>query len=389
MAFDSPTNGSLVSADPRIKIVPITRLRTKPEKVQPPPQTKVSNGSAFCCCNKKRIPAAGIILAIFSSFSFSIAIFLVKVVKSADAVLFVIYRGYFQVFLFTSVAIYKGQSIRQVLDRKTTLCLCLTGLFGSIQQVTSYYAITFIPVADGTAVLLSAPVFVSIFACVLLKEKCGLFQIVTVLLALIGVFLVCRPSFIFGEHSQAHRIDPGHRLLGFGLVGLGCILMAAMYITLRKATHVPFAITNAVLAIFSIVVGVVFTFLSGRELKQPSCGWDSTFVVSSAVLGTVGMLLFVLATQIEHAGPVSVARSSEIVFAFCWQMSLLGDIPSWTSLLGATAVVSSVALIGFQKWADSKKDKPNPFKQCFAFCKICREENSESKTDQELEPMRI
>ena len=55
----------------------------------------------------------------------------------------------------------------------------------------------------------------------------------------------------------------------------------------------------------------------------------------------------------EQAGPVAIARTADIVFAFFWQVLFFNEIPNRYSIGGALLVTSSVLLTGLRKWAIS------------------------------------
>lgn len=55
----------------------------------------------------------------------------------------------------------------------------------------------------------------------------------------------------------------------------------------------------------------------------------------------------------EQAGPVAIARSSDIVFAFVWQVWFFSEVPNWYSVGGAVLVMASVLLTALRKWAIS------------------------------------
>lgn len=63
-----------------------------------------------------------------------------------------------------------------------------------------------------------------------------------------------------------------------------------------------------------------------------------------------GQILLTLALQLEHAGPVAIARTSDIVFAFIWQILFFKEIPNVYSIIGAILVISSVVVTALRKW---------------------------------------
>lgn len=76
-------------------------------------------------------------------------------------------------------------------------------------------------------------------------------------------------------------------------------------------------------------------------------------VVALALFSFGGQILLTLALQMEQAGPVAIARSADIVFAFFWQVLFFNEIPNKYSVGGAILVTSSVLLTGLRKWAVS------------------------------------
>lgn len=85
-------------------------------------------------------------------------------------------------------------------------------------------------------------------------------------------------------------------------------------------------------------------------LCLPRCGWDRFLVLALAVFSFGGQMLLTVALQVEQAGPVSIARCSDIVFAFIWQMIFFHEVPTIYSIIGAVLVVSAVLLSGLRKY---------------------------------------
>lgn len=69
------------------------------------------------------------------------------------------------------------------------------------------------------------------------------------------------------------------------------------------------------------------------------------------ILSFYGQLMLTKALQAEEAGLVSVTRaSSEVIFAFIFQITIFNDIPDFWSFLGAFLVTISVLLASSRKW---------------------------------------
>ena len=57
-----------------------------------------------------------------------------------------------------------------------------------------------------------------------------------------------------------------------------------------------------------------------NELCLPACGHDRYLMVLLAIFSFAGQILLTMALQHEQAGPVAIARSADVVFAFIWQV---------------------------------------------------------------------
>lgn len=101
--------------------------------------------------------------------------------------------------------------------------------------------------------------------------------------------------------------------------------------------------------VFALVYTALLSWYFGA-LCWPKCGWDRILIIALALFSFGGQILLTLALQIEQAGPVSIARASDIVFAFIWQIIFFKDIPTVYSVIGALLVVAAVLLSGLRKY---------------------------------------
>ena len=61
------------------------------------------------------------------------------------------------------------------------------------------------PIGDMTMIAASSTVFVCIYGRILLKEEISKINILNILLVLSGIFLITKPSFIFGDFDDVHE----------------------------------------------------------------------------------------------------------------------------------------------------------------------------------------
>lgn len=212
------------------------------------------------------------------------------------------------------------------------------------------------PLADASVVVFSVPVFVAIFARVFLKEPCGLFNVITVCLTLIGVVLITRPPLIFGhtvESLSDSQIESDVPDVWGAIAAFSATIFGAnAYVLLRALKGLHFSVIMTNFGSFALIQTIMYSWAIGA-LGLPKCGTDRLLVVALAFFSFGGQILLTLSLQMEQAGPVAIARSADIVFAFLWQVLFFNEIPNKYSIGGAILVTSSVLLTGLRKWVIS------------------------------------
>jgi drug/metabolite transporter (DMT)-like permease len=113
-----------------------------------------------------KIPHLGIIMAIASSFFFSLSSLIVKLVPSVHPVALATYR--FAGILLPSlpVVIYRTEDL---FPKGKRLLLILRAFLGTTSLMSQFYALRHMPLADASVIIFSVPVFVAIFARIFLK----------------------------------------------------------------------------------------------------------------------------------------------------------------------------------------------------------------------------
>lgn len=246
------------------------------------------------------------------------------------------------------IVIYTEQPIFPQGKRVILLLRCFMGTTG---LMLSFYAFRHMPLADASVIIFSTPVFVAIFARVFLKEQCSTFNVITIILTLIGVVLITRPPFLFGDEENTERHGNKNYDIWGPVAAISSTLFGAnVYILLRALKGLHFSVIMTNFGAFALVYTLIVC-TSIKALCWPGTGKDRWLVVVLGILSFLGQILLTLSLQLEQAGPVAIARCADIVFAFIWQIAFFGETPTGFSLLGALLVVSSVILTALKKWA--------------------------------------
>ncbi|XP_063368322.1 solute carrier family 35 member G1 [Cydia amplana] len=295
----------------------------------------------------KRCPFFGLILATLSSLFFSLCSVIVKSLVNVDPIQLAMCRFIGILLPTIPIVIYTNQPI---FPKGKRLMLALRSLMGTVGLLSSFYAFRHMPLADASVIVFSVPVFVSIFACVLLKEPCGIWNIVSIILTLLGVILITNPPFLFGGDEEVHQNYHYNTVKG-ALAAFGSTIFGAnAYVLLRILKGLHFSVIMTNFGMYAILQTLFYSIIAG-VLCMPNCGTERFLVVCLALFSYLGQILLTMALQMEQAGPVAIARSADIVFAFLWQIMFFNEMPSKASVMGAVLVLSSVILVGLRKWA--------------------------------------
>lgn len=252
------------------------------------------------------------------------------------------------------ILIYKQEDVFPAGKRIILLLRCFVGTTG---LMLSFYAFRHMPLADASVIIFSTPVFVAVFANLFLKEPCSLFNTFTIFLTLFGVVLITRPPLIFGDavpsliDDQVAEHDR-HNVWG-PIASIASTLFGAnAYVTLRALKGIHFSVIMTNFGAFALCYTMIVSWFLG-VLCWPYCNSDRWLVVALGVFSFLGQILLTISLQLEEAGPVAIARSADIVFAFIWQILFFKEIPNIYSVIGALIVTTSVVLTGLKKWSQT------------------------------------
>ena len=206
---------------------------------------------------------------------------------------------------------------RQLL--RSAFLMTTTGLFNA--------GLIHLPLATCTTIMFLSPILVTMLSNVVLGEHVGMRRWAGIVIGFIGALVVIR-------------------IWEVGVVGLniGVLFMlgaafanASYQITTRGLRHED-PLTSL---LFTGAAGALVTsFLLPFHWSMPDAfGW--ALLVSSGVVGCVGHLCLIKAFQSAPAAVVAPFSYSSLVWATLFGFVVWGDVPIWTTILGAALIIGS------------------------------------------------
>jgi len=224
------------------------------------------------------------------------------------------------------------------------------GILGAAGSQCFYKAIQCLPLGDAIALYGIFPVVTVGFAIPLLGETLTVKIIIVVLLSMVGVACIAQPDFWFGDSwgTGSHRWTSGCEVIGYVVVLLGTLFGGLTLIFIRMigtsahTVHLLFA-----KSVFASLQSIILYFIyKDWVFPEKDWMWDILLVI---VFGAVNQFLKNYAGRICHAGAGSVMRSTSVVWAYLWQITVFHVLPSSLAIIGAVLILLSGMIVGLPK----------------------------------------
>jgi drug/metabolite transporter (DMT)-like permease len=227
-----------------------------------------------------------------------------------------------------------------VLKRKPYLgnrkgLLLVRGFLGFVGLASTFYAIGKLPLVDAILIFQTAPIFVIPFSLILLKEKPTAMELVLLIVSLIGIGLVVKPT---------RGILALPAFIGLG----GAICAGFVFTLLRELGRTERASVNTLYFTFFGMLGTAPQSL--RNLGQIPLGIWLT-LIGMAILFTVGNIMLNTAYRMEKANRVALLNFVQVPLSVLWGFLFFDEVPDAMTAAGGVLVVGSIILLQTRKRA--------------------------------------
>jgi drug/metabolite transporter (DMT)-like permease len=215
-------------------------------------------------------------------------------------------------------------SVREALHSPRRRLHLIRGACGAGGVLGFTVALALLPLAQATAILFSAPLFMMAFAVMAMGERGGLGRWSAAGVGFLGAVLVARPEAEIGP--------------GVIAAAIGAVLMGVQAALIKRLGHVE--PPRVLLAAFNLVgLALMLPFLPFVWIA-PS-GEDLVLLVAVGLLTALGQLLDILGFREGELTVVAPFSYSQLVFAALLGLVVLGERPDAQVILGSTIMVAS------------------------------------------------
>ncbi|MEW6431090.1 MAG: DMT family transporter [Myxococcota bacterium] len=217
--------------------------------------------------------------------------------------------------------------------------LVVRGLLGFAALSCYYYSLTHLPLAEATVIQYTNPVFTGLLAALLLEERLRSVEFISVVVSLVGVVLVARPTFLFG--AGAAHLDPV--ATGFALAG--AVFSAFAYVAVRKSSGKDHPLV--VVLWFPLIATPLSVPLAVKQWVWPT-PLEWVLLVGIGVATQAAQVFMTEGLHREPAGRATAMSYLQVAFAVAWGVAVLREVPEWHTLAGALLIGASV--VGLALW---------------------------------------
>ena len=270
----------------------------------------------------------GILFMILSQFSFSLNDSLVKLIVIESSNQLSLLNTIFIRGLFTTLVILL---YLKIVERKNLITIVSQipyhkrGLYEVLTAICFLSGLILLPFAEVYTLLMTNPLFVTIFAFLFLKEKVGVRRWIAITVGFIGVLIVINPN----------KVD-------FNFLYI-LPIMAAIFLTIRDIKTKNIANDNnsfEIIFITSLLMTVFSGF--GSLFSEFSLEFKSLFkIILASIFLSIAYLLSVLTVFYAPLSLTSSARYSVIIFGIFFGYIFFDELPTINMIIGALFIIFS------------------------------------------------
>ncbi len=223
----------------------------------------------------------------------------------------------------------------------------LRSVLGISAMGLNFWAITLLPLADATTISFTVPIFATLFAALVLREKVGIRRWSAILIGFIGVLVVIQPG--------------GTLIPAFGatVALVGALVTAAVTMVIRMLGRTETSIVTifwfSVYTLPALALCAAY-FGGGHDLKA----WGYLFGIG--VFGALGQLTITQSLRLAPVSTIVPMDYTALIWSTIFGIVIFGQWPGLSILIGAPIIIGSGLFIAWREHRKAVLAGPNALK---------------------------
>lgn len=218
----------------------------------------------------------------------------------------------------------------------------IIGIISSLSVVTYYLGLISLSVSEATTIYATLGIFNGIFGLLFLNETYPMIERLLGGACFIGVLLIVRPPFLFGEEKQSNDTEELFipRYVAALIMTLSTLLWALTQIMIRKMKNG----INSYSVIFQssltmTLFCICYMIMKGSFQTLTFAGYFTALLIASG--SVYATYTIIKALEYEKPSVVGLFGYSEIIFAIIADVLIFHIFPSLLTTLGMTIIIAS------------------------------------------------
>ncbi|PZX11840.1 EamA domain-containing membrane protein RarD [Palleronia aestuarii] len=205
------------------------------------------------------------------------------------------------------------------------------GVVGTVSMGLGFGSLAILPLAEAQAIRFATPVFLVVFAALILGERFRLIRLGAVAAGLAGVLVIVAPRFGTSDMSGLALLGAGMALTSAGLAALAQVIIKAMSGTERSEAIAFYFLATA-------AVGALFTLPFGWVWPTP---YEALLLAGCGLFGAVGQMFLTASYQYADASALAPFSYISMIWATLIGFVWFGEVPDWPIYAGAALIIGS------------------------------------------------
>jgi drug/metabolite transporter (DMT)-like permease len=205
----------------------------------------------------------------------------------------------------------------------------LRGVINVVSMLCFFYSVSVAPLASVASLGFTLPLFVTIYAAIMLKERLRARRLAALAVGVLGALMIVRPG--------SDDMNLGNLIVLFGTAVWG---LALMVIKVQARTETPLAITLW----SSIMLALLSALPAALVWRAPDAG-QLLWMALTGLLGTAGTMAVAQALRVAEASAIMPFDFVKVLWAALIGYLAFGQVPdTWVWVGGAVIFASTLYL---------------------------------------------
>lgn len=216
----------------------------------------------------------------------------------------------------------------------------LRSVLGIFAMGLNFWAMTLLPLADATTISFTVPIFATVFAALILRERVGIQRWSAILLGFIGVLIVVQPG---GSLIPA---------FGAAIALIGALVTASVTLVIRMLGRTETSIVTifwfSVYTLPALAVCAYF-YGGGHDAKT----WGYLFGIG--IFGALGQLAITQSLRLAPVSTIVPMDYTALIWATFFGIAVFGQYPGLSIWIGAPIIIGSGLFIAWREHLKASK----------------------------------